>query len=84
MKYLVLISLVLSMFLSSCTSADRAKIFSYGSHHKITLYSGGVPVRVWHSSGAISNEEKSDGYYFQDDQTGKLVGISGTVVIEQE
>jgi hypothetical protein len=84
MKYIALALLGLSILLNGCTSASRAKLFAYGSHHKIILYSGGVPVREWHSSGAISNENHSDGYYFQDDHTGRLVSVSGTVVIEQE
>jgi hypothetical protein len=80
----VLITFLAITMLVGCTGAERAKIFALGSHHKITLYSGGVAVRVWHSSGAIQNEEKSDGYYFQDDATGKLVSVSGNIVIEQE
>jgi hypothetical protein len=88
MKLRIIIALIgillLISLLNGCTSADRAKVFAYGSKHKITLYSGGIAVRVWHSSGAISNEEKSDGYYFMDDATHKLVSVSGQVVIEQE
>ena len=79
---LILLLVILSSI--GCTSADRAKIFAYGSKHKITLYSGGIAVKVWHSSGAISNEAHSDGYYFKDDETGKLVSVSGQIVIEQE
>lgn len=80
----ILLSLIAIVSLAGCTSADRAKVFALGSKHKITLYSGGVAVRVWHSSGAISNKEHSDGYYFMDDATGKLVSVSGQIVIEQE
>jgi hypothetical protein len=79
----ILLTLALYLF-TGCTSADRAKVFAYGSHHKITLYSGGIAVRTWHSSGAINNEEHSDGYYFMDDSTGKLIRVSGQIVIEQE
>jgi hypothetical protein len=83
---LLISAIALAIILAStgCTTADRAKVFAYGSHHKITLYSGGVAVRTWHSSGAINNEEHSDGYYFMDDTTGKLIRVSGSVVIEQE
>ena len=76
--------LLLISLLNGCTSAGRAQLFSVGSHHKITLYSGGIAVRVWHSSGMVSNEERSDGYYFMDDESHKLVRVSGQVVIEQE
>lgn len=83
---LILSAITLAVILAStgCTNADRAKIFAYGSKHKITLYSGGVAVRVWHSSGAISNEERSDGYYFMDDDSRRLIRVSGDLVIEQE
>jgi hypothetical protein len=69
---------------TGCTGASMAKLESLGSKHKITLYSGGVAVRTWHSTGYIQNEEHSDGYYFKDDSTGKLVRVSGQIVIEQE
>jgi hypothetical protein len=69
---------------TGCTNAERAKWGSLGGKHKITLYSGGIAVRVWHSTGYIKNEEHSDGYYFEDDLTHKLVTISGEVAIEQE
>ena len=78
----IAIAIILST--TGCTNAERAKWGSLGGRHKITLYSGGVAVRVWHSTGYIKNEEHSDGYYFEDDTTHKLVTISGEVAIEQE
>jgi hypothetical protein len=78
----ILLLVILSC--TGCTNAERAKLSSLGGKHKITLYSGGVAVRVWHSTGYVKNEEHSDGYYFQDDATGRLVTVSGEVVIEQE
>ena len=35
----------------------------------------------WISSGKVATEEGSDGYYFMDSATGKLVRISGNVII---
>ena len=82
---LLSILLILALYLTTgCTNADRAKWASLGGNHKITLYSGGVAVRVWHSSGYIQNEEHSDGFYFKDDASGKLIRVSGQIVIEQE
>lgn len=78
------ISIALMLVYTGCTNAERAKLGSLGGKHKITLYSGGVAVRTWYSTGYIQNEQHSDGYYFKDDATGKLVSISGQVVIEQE
>jgi len=80
-KVLLFISLMCVM---GCSKADRAAIFAIGSKHRITLYSGGIAVRSWVSSGKIENEDRSDGYYFQDDATGKLIRVSGQILIEQE
>ena len=83
---IILSAIIIAIILAStgCTGASMAKLESLGSKHKITLYSGGVAVRTWHSTGYIQNEEHSDGYYFKDDSTGKLVRVSGQIVIEQE
>jgi hypothetical protein len=54
-----------------------------GTRHKITVYSGGKAVAVFTSTGNVSNQDRSDGYYFEDEATKKLVEVSGTVVIEQ-
>lgn len=78
-----LISLPPLLF-SGCTGAAYQKSMSYGSAHKVTLYSGGVAVRTWTSTGKVLSEEKSDGYYFEDKATGKLVEVAGTIVIERE
>jgi hypothetical protein len=82
---LLAILLTLSLYLfTGCTGASIAKFESLGSKHKITLYSGGIAVRTWHSTGYIQNEEHSDGFYFKDDVSGKLIRVSGDIVIEQE
>jgi len=64
-----------------CTSATRQKIASLGEPHKIEMYSGGVKVREWESTGYVRSEENSDGYFFTDRKTGKLVKVIGDVVI---
>ena len=66
-----------------CKDSTRAQLFAMGSKHRITLYSGGVAVKTWTSTGNVSNQEHSDGYYFEDESTHKLVEVSGQVVIEQ-
>ena len=85
MKYIkTSILVILAAALVSCSDADRAAFFAYGQKHHVTLYSGGKIVREWHTTGKIENEANSDGYYFNDDETHKLVAVSGTVVIEVE
>jgi hypothetical protein len=86
MKYriqqIALLALATTLFaLSSCTDATKAKLGGYGDEHKVEMYSGGVKVREWTASGKVQSEEQSDGYYFNDKETGKLVEVSGDVVI---
>ncbi len=69
---------------AGCTSAERSQLAALGSDHKVTVYSGGSAVREFHSSGKVLTESESDGWYFTDKVTGRLVRVSGTVVIEQE
>lgn len=67
--------------LASCTDAQRAKVGGLGDEFKVEMYSGGKLVRTWTSTGKVSNEENTDGYYFKDKATGKLIEVSGDVVI---
>ncbi len=69
---------------AGCKDATMAQFNSLGSKHKITMYSGGKVVGTWESTGNVSNEEHSDGWYFEDAQTHKLVELTGQLVIEQE
>jgi len=68
---------------SSCTDASRSKIGGYGNTYKVTVI-GGDTTMVFHSTGKVLSEDKSDGYYFTNEANGKLVEVSGNVVIEQE
>lgn len=83
MKYAAILTL-LALCLAGCKDATRAQWGAMGSKHIVTVYSGGAAVKVFHSTGNVSNQEQSDGYYFEDAATHKLVEVAGTVVIEQE
>ena len=72
---------VFVIILVGCSNARMAKIQAWGKKHHVTCYSGGVVIYDGDTSGKIENEMHSDGYYFQDDKTGKLVGVSGNCVI---
>ena len=68
----------------SCSDAERSAFSALGKKHRVKMYSGGVVVGEWTSSGKIENEDQSDGYYFKDDATGKMVTVSGDVTITVE
>ena len=67
----------------SCTDAAKAKLGGYGGKYKIEVLSGGQVVRTYFSTGDSCPERQSDRYFFMDQQTGKLVEISGDVIITQ-
>jgi len=77
-KITLLASLLL---LTGCYSASRARMLSTGQDHHIVQYSGGVKIGEWTSNGRVFSEEHSDGYYFEDKATGKIVEVSGDLQI---
>lgn len=81
-KILTLIALSF-ITLSSCTDGTRAKFESIGSKHKVEIVNGGQIVRTYISTGVVSSELHTDGYYFEDEATHKLTKVSGQVIITQ-
>jgi hypothetical protein len=76
--------LVLAVLLCGCTSAERSQISAIGGSQHIKLFTQcGSVVQEWDSDGVAHTEARSDGWYFTDKATGKLVRLSGTVVITQ-
>jgi hypothetical protein len=68
-----------------CTDAEKANYWSsLGSEHHVMVFSGGVKVGDYHSTGKVVTEQNSDGYLFTDKKTGKLIRVAGTVIIVQE
>jgi len=80
-KIIILFLAITFIILSSCTDAEQGKYTNFGNSFKVEMYSGGQLVRSWTSTGKVSSEDGSDGYFFKDAATGKLVEISGDVVI---
>lgn len=81
MKSVVLL-IITSILLTACNSS-RAKIgntLSDASAH-ITCYSGGKIIYDGNSEGKPFSEKGSDGYFFRDSSTRKLMEVSGQCVI---
>jgi len=81
MKKLLVLILALSI-LVGCTDATQAQWQAIGSEGSISCYSGGVVIYSGISSGKIRTEEGSDGWYFNDKATNRLVRVSGDCVIK--
>jgi hypothetical protein len=81
MKKLIALSVLVITF-ASCTDATRAKLGGYGDTYTIKVMSCDTII-TYKSSGKVISENGSDGYYFNDVTTGKLIEVSGTVIIEQ-
>jgi len=80
----VMFSLVaIATLMASCTDAELSKLGGYGETYTIKVL-GPDTIITYHSSGKVLSENSSDGYYFTSKETGKLVEVSGNVIIEQE
>lgn len=70
---------------TSCTDAERAKIGGYGDEFKVEMLNcDGTVARTWISSGKVQSEANSDGYYFNDKETGKLIEVTGRLIITKQ
>jgi len=85
MKKIVLSIFTLGVFaaLYGCSDAGKAKMFGYGNKFKVEVISCGKVFRTYTSTGKVLSEKDSDGYYFKDEATGRLVEVAGEVIIAQ-
>lgn len=82
-KILLLIALFLVAMLVSCTDAEKSKLGGYGDTFIVKVL-GPDTIITYHSTGKVISEDKSDGYYFTNRENGKLVEVSGNIIIEEE
>ena len=81
MKNLLLVSFLI-LFFYACTDAKKAKIGGFGSKFQIEMLNcDGSVARTWISSGKVSSEQNSDGYYFMEEGTDKLIEVIGRLII---
>lgn len=72
---------VLLAILLGCTDATVSQITTFGNSGHITCYSGGKVIYDGVSTGKIATESSSDGWFFKDSSSGKLIRVSGACVI---
>lgn len=76
-----LIAVVVALTLTACTDAKMKQLTTLGEPGEIVCYSGTLEIYKGKSTGKISTEQGSDGWYFQESGTGKLIRVSGACVI---
>ena len=76
---MVLIYVLLSLW--GCTDAQIAKLGGLGNEAKVKCWSGGQVIYEGMSTGKVQSEANSDGYFFRDKESGKLMEVSGNCVI---
>jgi hypothetical protein len=73
---------IISMSLLSCTDAYKAKVGGLGDRFNVELINcDGSVTHKWVSSGKVESESNSDGYYFMEEKTNKLIEVTGTLII---
>jgi hypothetical protein len=77
-----ILGLIAILGLGSCTDATMGKIGGYGETFTIQVL-GPDTIMEYQSTGKVISEEHSDGYYFTNAATGKLVEVSGTIIISE-
>ena len=84
-QFKILTVLTILLLITSCTDATRAKIGGYGDEFKVEMINcDGTVAREWISSGKVQSEKSSDGYYFNDKLTGKLIEVTGRMIITKQ
>ena len=78
MKKLLLSFILLSLI--GCTDAIVGKIRSYGASAKVRCWSGGQIILDEESSGKISSEQNSNGYYFISKKTDEMIEVDADCV----
>lgn len=67
---------------SACAYVEKSKNVVGTEKYKVELINcDGTIGRMWISSGKVLSEKAYDGYYFNDDATGHLIEVTGTLVI---
>ncbi len=84
MKRYLYVLLAGSLLLCGCTGQYRSRHFNMWANYDVTMYGiDGKVINHWVTSGKVYSEDGSDGWFFTDSTTGKLMCVSGFVVIKQ-
>ena len=83
--FLALMLVASATMMTSCKDATVAQFQALSKPHLIKQYGcDGKIINQWRSTGSVSNEQYSDGWYFEDAATGKLTEVTGSIVVTVE
>jgi hypothetical protein len=77
---IVFVLLILAS-MNGCTDGRFAKVKALGTAGHIKCMSGNVVLYEGDSTGVISTEHQSDGWYFQEKGSNDLIRVSGACLI---
>lgn len=84
-KITKLFTLLFLFSLLACTDAEKAKFGGLGDEFKVEMINcDGTVGRSWISSGKVLSEANSDGYYFVEKDTDKLIEVTGNLIITKQ
>ncbi len=78
-----LAGLVFGSTLVSCTDVEKARHQARGEPHLVRIFSGGEVVGEWTTKGHTNQSSSSSVVEFRDAETGLLVRVRGTIIVEQ-
>lgn len=85
LRIVVILFIAIIIGSTSCTDGYKAKWGGLGDEFKIEMLNcDGTVARQWVSTGKVGSEANSDGYYFMDKETGKLIEVTGRLVITEQ
>lgn len=73
-----------ALFLSGCSDGQWAHFRSLATPSHVQCFSGGKVIYDGYSTGIVTSEQKSDGWYFNEKGTNDLVMVTGGCVIRHE
>jgi hypothetical protein len=82
MKKVGFMIVLMMLAMSACTDAKMKQFTTIGSKAHVKCYSCGVVILDTYSTGKVGTEEQSDGWYFEDQNTGKLIRTNADCVVE--
>ena len=68
---------------ASCTDAEYSQLSALGEPANLTCYSGTAVIYKGRSTGKLSSEGHSDGWFFTEQGTNHLIRVSGACVVTQ-